>query len=79
MPSKNSKKTIHIINHIANNLEKNQDKECAALAIYNHINIFWAKPLKLRLIEDLYDIENQLSPAALSAAKILKEKYKKPF
>ncbi|UQI40420.1 formate dehydrogenase subunit delta [Vreelandella venusta] len=74
MSTHNDKNLIHMINQIAVNLRGGHDEETAAAAICQHLETFWARPMKQRLVASLEREDGELSPLARRAALLLAER-----
>ncbi|MBZ5487687.1 formate dehydrogenase subunit delta [Halomonas aquamarina] len=58
-------------NQIATNLGCGRDEDAAAAAICRHLETFWARPMKQRLVASLAQDDAGLSPLAHRAATLL--------
>lgn len=64
---------IKMANEIARNVAPGQSQEQAAMATADHIVRFWARSLKMQIIDCLEMKNNQLHPTAIKAVELLKE------
>ncbi|MCB8889251.1 formate dehydrogenase subunit delta [Vreelandella malpeensis] len=62
---------ISMLNQIALNLGGGRDEESAATATCRHVETFWARPMKQRLMASLARPETGLSATAHRAATLL--------
>lgn len=62
---------VHMINQIAANLGGGRDEEAAVTATCRHLETFWARPMKQRLIANLALEGVEFSPLARRAATLL--------
>ena len=62
---------VHMINQIAANLGGGRDEEAAATATCRHLETFWARPMKHRLVANLELEGVEFSPLARRAATLL--------
>ncbi|WP_447530200.1 formate dehydrogenase subunit delta [Vreelandella sp. TE19] len=75
--SANDDNLIHMINQIAANLGGGRNEEATAEATCRHLETFWARAMKKRLVESLQREETGLSPAAHRAATLLADRLDK--
>ena len=68
---------IHMTNQIAANLGGGRDEETAAAATCHHLETFWARPMKQRLIATLAHEDAAHSPLAKRAITLLAERLAK--
>ncbi|WP_447554460.1 formate dehydrogenase subunit delta [Vreelandella sp. EE22] len=68
---------IHMINQIAANLGGGRDDEAAASATCHHVETFWARRMKNRLVDHLQREEPGLSSIAHQATRLLADRMKK--
>ncbi len=68
---------IHMTNQIAANLGGGRDEETAAAATCRHLETFWARSMKHRLIATLEREDGELSPLARRAVTLLAERLAK--
>ncbi|WP_163832486.1 formate dehydrogenase subunit delta [Spartinivicinus ruber] len=73
MSNTHLEKLINMANHIAANLSHQHAPEQAAAAVANHINRFWARPMKDQIIQGLQERQSELEPIALKAVRQLAE------
>lgn len=73
MSSHHDNHLIHMTNQIASNLGGGRDKETAAAATCRHLETFWARSMKQRLIATLEREDAALSPLAKRAVTLLAE------
>ena len=66
---------IKMANEIASNIAPGKSQEQAASMMADHIVRFWAKSMKLQIIECLETESEQLQPTATQAIRTLKEMY----
>ncbi|WP_417422059.1 formate dehydrogenase subunit delta [Halomonas sp.] len=71
MSTNNDANLIHMINQIAANLGGGRDEEAAATATCRHLETFWARPMKQRLVASLALEDADFSPLARRAATLL--------
>tara|TARA_R110002012_G_scaffold81964_1_gene207597 strand:- start:3211 stop:3456 length:246 start_codon:yes stop_codon:yes gene_type:complete len=74
MSSHNDTNLIHMTNQIAANLDGGRDEEAAAAATCRHLETFWARSMKQRLVATLAREDAELSPLARRAVIMLEEK-----
>jgi len=67
---------IKMANEIASNIAPGRSQQEAATLMTNHMVRFWAKSMKLQIIECLGKENNQLQPTATQAIESLKEMYR---
>lgn len=67
---------VRMANQIAANLGHGRDAAAAADGVYTHLEKFWARPMKRRLIACLDETDNELSPVARHATERLAERYR---
>ncbi|WP_027967092.1 formate dehydrogenase subunit delta [Halomonas halocynthiae] len=65
---------IHMVNQIAENLRHGRSNEQAVEETASHLEKFWARPMKAKIIDSLGDSENGLIPAARDAVEQLKQR-----
>ncbi|WP_444678704.1 formate dehydrogenase subunit delta [Halomonas sp. E19] len=65
---------VRMANQIAANLSGGRDEEEAVASICNHLEKFWARPMKRRLIASLAEENTQLEPLARRAAQRLADR-----
>ena len=65
---------INMTNQIAANLGGGRDEEAAAAATCRHLETFWARSMKQRLIATLEHEDAALSPLARRATALLAER-----
>lgn len=73
MSSHHDTHLIHMTNQIAANLGGGRDEETAAAATCRHLETFWARSMKQRLIATLEREDAALSPMAKRAVILLAE------
>ncbi len=71
MSTSNDANLIRMTNQIAINLGSGRDEDAAASAICRHLETFWARAMKQRLVASLDQADNELSPLAHRAATLL--------
>lgn len=74
MSSNQETHLIQMTNQIAANLGGGRDEETAAAATCRHLETFWARSMKQRLIATLEREDAELSPLARRAVTLLSEK-----
>lgn len=62
---------IRMTNQIATNLGSGRGEDAAAAAVCHHLETFWARPMKQRLVASLAQRDTGLSPLAHRAATLL--------
>ncbi|RTR02332.1 formate dehydrogenase subunit delta [Halomonas nitroreducens] len=65
---------VQMVNQIATNLGAGRDATQAAQAVCTHLETFWARPMKQRLIACLGEDDHDLSPLAREAVGRLAER-----
>lgn len=65
---------VRMANQIAANLGGGRDEAQAAAAICHHLETFWARPMKRRLITSLTEENTELLPLARCAVQRLAER-----
>ncbi|GAA0685731.1 formate dehydrogenase subunit delta [Vreelandella titanicae] len=73
MSSHHDNQLIHMTNQIAANLGGGRDEETAAAATCRHLETFWARSMKHRLVATLEREDAPLSPLAKRAVILLAE------
>ncbi|MDQ7731740.1 formate dehydrogenase subunit delta [Halomonas sp. SpR1] len=68
---------IHMTNQIAANLGGGRDAETVAAATCHHLETFWARSMKHRLVATLECEDSELSPMARRAVTLLAERLAK--
>lgn len=63
---------IKMANQIAKNICVGGSEEETSQQVRDHITRFWARPMKEKICAALDSIDEQLSPAAVAAFKIIK-------
>ncbi|PCF96081.1 formate dehydrogenase subunit delta [Vreelandella nigrificans] len=74
MSSHHDTHLIHMTNQIAANLGGGRDEETAAAATCRHLETFWARSMKHRLVATLEHEDTALSPLAKRAVTLLAER-----
>lgn len=74
MSSNHTTQLISMTNQIAANLGGGRDEEAAAAATCRHLETFWARSMKQRLVATLEHDETELSPLAKRAVVLLSER-----
>ncbi|MCW4150667.1 formate dehydrogenase subunit delta [Halomonas sp. 18H] len=74
MSSQQETHLIHMTNQIAANLGGGRDEETAAAATCRHLETFWARSMKHRLVATLEREDAGLSPPAMRAVALLAER-----
>ena len=74
MSSHHDNQLIHMTNQIAANLGGGRDEETAAAATCRHLETFWARSMKHRLVATLEREDAGLSPLAKRAVTLLAER-----
>lgn len=69
---------IRMVNQIAANLGGGRDEASAVAAIRRHLETFWARPMKQRLIAGLEREGSELLPLARQATQQLAERLSEP-
>lgn len=64
----------YMANQIADNLRHGASEDVAIEQIYRHIEKFWARPMKRRIIADLGEVSEELNPLARRAIERLAAK-----
>lgn len=77
MSSHHDTHLIHMTNQIAANLGGGRDDEIAAAATCRHLETFWARSMKHRLVATLKQEDAELSPLARRAVTLLAERLAK--
>jgi formate dehydrogenase subunit delta len=77
MSSHNDTNLIHMTNQIAANLGGGRDEETAAAATCRHLETFWARSMKQRLVATLECEDAEFSPLARRAVTLLEERLAK--
>lgn len=67
---------IKMANQIACNIAPGKNQEQAARAMADHLVRFWARSMKVQIIDCLEMKNNRLDPIAVDAIKLLKEMHK---
>ena len=67
---------IKMVNEIASNIAPGRSQEQAAKMVTDHIVRFWARSMKLEIINCLETNSEQLEPTAVQAVSQLKELYR---
>lgn len=62
---------VHMVNQIAANLGGGRNEEEAVASICHHLETFWARPMKRRLIACLEEENIELVPLARNAIRKL--------
>ncbi|ALM53369.1 formate dehydrogenase subunit delta [Halomonas huangheensis] len=65
---------VRMVNQIAANLGGGRDEVQAVESIRNHVEKFWARSMKQRLIASLAKDDNELAPLARLATQQLAER-----
>ncbi len=73
MSSNHTTQLISMTNQIAANLGGGRDEEAAAAATCRHLENFWARSMKQRLVATLEHDDTELSPLAKRAVVLLSE------
>lgn len=71
MSNNNDANLVRMTNQIATNLGNGRDEEAAATAICRHLETFWARSMKQRLVASLALEGVEFSPLARRAATLL--------
>ncbi|RUR31401.1 formate dehydrogenase subunit delta [Vreelandella nanhaiensis] len=74
MLTNNDANLIRMTNQIATNLGGGRDEETAAAAVCRHLETFWARPMKQRLVANLALEGVEFSPLARRATTLLAAK-----
>ncbi|MGE4533089.1 formate dehydrogenase subunit delta [Halomonas sp.] len=70
---------VRMINQITVNLNNGKNKEEAIVSICQHLERFWARPMKRRMVEILVSDSDRLEPLARDAVQRFTEREaKKP-
>ncbi|MBS3669597.1 formate dehydrogenase subunit delta [Vreelandella boliviensis] len=77
MSSHQDTQLIQMTNQIAANLGGGRDEETAAAATCRHLETFWARSMKHRLVATLEREDSALSPLAKRAVTLLAERLAK--
>lgn len=64
---------VRMVNQIAANLSGGHDEQEAVAGICRHLETFWARPMKRRLVACLEREDNTLAPLARQATRRLAE------
>lgn len=67
---------IKMINQISNNMAPGRSSIDAANATADHLMRFWARSMKVQIISDAYEHDQQLNPISVKAVEILSRHYK---
>jgi formate dehydrogenase subunit delta len=62
---------VKMINQISDNQPKQIAMEDAAKNVANHINRFWAKPMRQKLLKEASQLDELLTPVSLEAIKTI--------
>ncbi|MCG7590693.1 MULTISPECIES: formate dehydrogenase subunit delta [Halomonadaceae] len=74
MSSNHEKQLVNMTNQIAANLGGGRDEEAAAAATCRHLETFWARSMKQRLVAISKHDDNDLSLLAKRAVDLLEER-----
>ena len=74
MSSNHEMQLVNMTNQIATNLGGGRDEEAAAAATCRHLETFWARSMKQRLVATLAHGDNGLTPLAKRAVSLLAER-----
>lgn len=75
MASEQRSSLTYMANQIADNLRHGASEEAAVEQIHHHMEKFWARPMKRRIVADLDTIAAELDPLARRAVERLAAKH----